>query len=48
MCQVFELGALLFRYNPVQEDPLTPVQGHGVLHQLHTVIYQRATYTDHS
>lgn len=48
MCQVSELCTLLLRYNMIQQHPLGPIQGHRVLHQLHTVIQQGATYTDHS
>lgn len=47
MCQVSEVGALLLIYDVIQQHPLGPVQGRRVLHQLHTLIQQRATFTDH-
>ena len=47
MCQVSEVRALLLRYDIIQQHPLRPVQGRRVLHQLHLVKQQGATYTDH-
>lgn len=43
MCQVSEICTLILRYDVIQQDPLGAVQGHGVLHQLHTLIHQGAT-----
>lgn len=45
VCQVFECRALLLGYDVIQQHSLGPVQGCGVLHQLHALIQQRPTFT---
>lgn len=48
LCQVFQCRTLLLGYHLVQQHSLGPVQGCGVLHQLHAVIQQRSTSTEQS
>lgn len=47
MCQVLQLCTLVLRYHMIQQHPLSPVQVHRFLHQLHTVVYQGAACSDH-
>lgn len=48
MCQVLQGRALVLGDHLVQQHPLGPVQGCGVLHQLHAVVQQGSTSTEQS
>lgn len=43
--QVLKCRTLLLGYHLIQQHSLGPVQGCGVLHQLHAVIQQGPTFT---